>query len=137
MTKTLAVEWASSGIRVNSVAPGIIFSSSAAANYGDSGLLVSTAPRIPAKRLGTPEEIAAAVLFLLSPASSYITGETLKVDGGSSIFTVNWEVSDHENMPAFAGDSGPKFEGGLSDSPFHKLAKVSESYNNPSRNSKL
>ena len=68
------------------MAPGIIWSSTAAANYtgANEGLLEGMRPSVPAKRLGTPEEVSAAVCFLLSPAAAYITGANLPVDGGSS-----------------------------------------------------
>ena len=76
ITKSLAVEWAPSGIRINAVAPGIIYSDTAAANYADPSYMTGTAPLIPAKRLGTVEEVSGCVAFLLSPAASYITGNS-------------------------------------------------------------
>jgi 3-oxoacyl-[acyl-carrier protein] reductase len=80
MTKTVARELAGRKVTANSVAPGFIESEMTAA----LGELVTdeAKKRIPAKRLGTAEEVAAAVLFLASPAASYITGCTLTVDGG-------------------------------------------------------
>ena len=57
MTKTLAVEWAASGTRVNNVAPGVIYSKSAAANYPDPSFLTAAGKHSPAQRLGTPEEV--------------------------------------------------------------------------------
>lgn len=95
MTKTLSVEWAASGVRVNSVAPGVIYSASALSNYDDPTLFQQYIPHIPAKRLGTPEEVSAAVLFLLSPAGGFITGETIRVDGGSSLFSQAWPIPPH------------------------------------------
>ncbi len=82
----MAVEWISSGVRVNAVAPGTIFSQTARDNYAFD-VFEMAKPHIPAKRLGTPEEIAASVCFLLSPAAAYITGTTLTVDGGSSLYS--------------------------------------------------
>ena len=80
LTKTVARELAGRKVTANSVAPGFIESEMTAA-LGD--LVTDEAKkRIPAKRLGTAEEVAAAVLFLASPAASYITGCTLTVDGG-------------------------------------------------------
>lgn len=80
----MAVELAPSGINVNALCPGIIESDSSAFFYS-TGLvapLEKVVPRIPKQRLGTVQEVADCVLFLLSPASEYVTGTTLVVDGG-------------------------------------------------------
>ncbi len=104
ITKSLAVEWAHLGIRVNSVAPGTIHSSGIE-TYDPSfqQVFYSMAGNIPAQRLGTEEEVSAAVMFLLSPAAAFITGETMRVDGGGSLWRLNWEVPPHEKMPPFGG----------------------------------
>ena len=81
LTKSLAVEWADSGIRVNAVAPGVIYSDTAAANYADKNMFQKAVSAIPAGRLGAPSEVSAAVCFLLSPGGAYISGATLQVDG--------------------------------------------------------
>lgn len=101
LTKSLAMEWASDGVRVNAVAPGVIFSESAAANYPSADFLTRLAGRIPWKRLGTPSEVSAAAVFLLSDATaSYITGTTLRVDGACPLNgPVAWQVPEHENAP--------------------------------------
>ncbi|XP_041935777.1 peroxisomal trans-2-enoyl-CoA reductase [Alosa sapidissima] len=101
LTKTLAIEWAANGVRVNSVAPGTIISKTAVENYKDFGptLFKMSIPFSPAKRLGVPEEISPAVCFLLSPAASYISGETLKVDAGQSLYHSMWEIPDHNSWP--------------------------------------
>ena len=79
-TKSLAKELASRGITVNAVAPGFIDTDmTRALNDEQRAALLK---RIPAGRLGKPEDVAAAVLFLVSPQSAYITGETLHVNGG-------------------------------------------------------
>jgi len=103
LTKTLAVEWAADGIRVNAVAPGSsIHSDTAAANYGDQKVFEKAKPGVPAKRLGTPEEISAAVCFLLSPAASFISGETLKVDAAGSLYSpLMWQIPEHSKLPAY------------------------------------
>ncbi|MDR0629839.1 MAG: 3-oxoacyl-[acyl-carrier-protein] reductase [Treponema sp.] len=80
LTKSLAQETASRGIRVNAVAPGFIDSDMTRTlpEQAKQKLL----DHIPLKRLGTPEDVAAAILFLASDASGYITGQVLAVDGG-------------------------------------------------------
>ncbi|MBX2926574.1 MAG: SDR family oxidoreductase [Saprospiraceae bacterium] len=84
LTKSLAVEWSRYGIRVNAVAPGII-QSSGLDNYPPQ-LLQGLSDKIPMKRLGSVAEAAWPILFLAGPAASYITGETLYVDGGSRLW---------------------------------------------------
>lgn len=84
LTRSLALEWASHGIRVNALAPGAVPTKNASGNLGFAAedaqerLLAS----IPLQRFGTPEEMALHALWLCSPASSYVTGECLVVDGG-------------------------------------------------------
>ncbi|XP_042337167.1 peroxisomal trans-2-enoyl-CoA reductase-like, partial [Plectropomus leopardus] len=94
LTKSLAIEWAASGVRVNAVAPGTIFSKTAMENYKELGptIFKMAAPFSPAKRLGVPEEISSSVCFLLSPAASFISGATLRVDAGQSLYHSMWEI---------------------------------------------
>lgn len=80
-TVGLAREVATEGIRVNAVAPGLTDTGLHAAN-GEPGRLQRLMPSIPMQRAGQPEEIAEAVLWLLSPAASYVTGAILNVGGG-------------------------------------------------------
>ena len=80
MTKALALEVASRNITVNAVAPGMIDTDMTRAI--SSGAQEDWAARIPLKRLGTPDDIAAAVLFLASDEAAYITGQVIAVNGG-------------------------------------------------------
>lgn len=77
----LAREVAAEDIRVNAVAPGLIETGLHAAN-GQPGRLERLRPSVPMQRAGTPDEIAGAVLWLLSPAASYVTGSILEIGGG-------------------------------------------------------
>ncbi|XP_016121838.1 peroxisomal trans-2-enoyl-CoA reductase-like, partial [Sinocyclocheilus grahami] len=80
---------------------GTIISKTAMENYKDIGptMFKMSVPFSPAKRLGVPEEVSPAVCFLLSPAASYITGATLKVDAGQSLYHSVWEIPDHTAWP--------------------------------------
>jgi len=82
-TRALAVELAGRNVTVNAVAPGFIETDMSEAVRNKAGDLIKK--MIPAKRLGKPEDIAAAVLFLAGPASSYLTGQVITVDGGLSL----------------------------------------------------
>lgn len=82
MTKSLAVELAPHRIRVNTVAPTFVRTPMTAAALDDDEFAASITARIPLGRLGTPEEVAAAVLFLAAPTSSLVTGTSIIVDGG-------------------------------------------------------
>lgn len=88
MTKTLAVEWSKYHIRVNAIAPGII-QSSGLENYPPD-MLKNITDHIPAKRLGTVEEVGNMCLYLASPMADYITGETLYIDGGQRLWGDNF-----------------------------------------------
>lgn len=83
MTQTLAVEWGDYGININAIAPGII-NTSGIDNYSPDNMK-TLVERLPIKRMGTPQELAAAVAFLLSPGGDFITGITLEVDGGEHL----------------------------------------------------
>jgi len=87
MTRTLAAEWGSRGIRVNAVAPGIMATEGASRNlkFGDAATQQQLAESIPAGRLARLEEVAAAIVYLCSPAAEYITGTCLTIDGGISL----------------------------------------------------
>jgi NAD(P)-dependent dehydrogenase (short-subunit alcohol dehydrogenase family) len=81
MTRTFASEWAEHGIRVNIVRPGATYTALTADIYTPE-VLAALALRVPMGRPAQPEEIASAVLYLLSPESSYLTGTAIDVDGG-------------------------------------------------------
>ncbi|CAM4533609.1 unnamed protein product [Lepidochelys kempii] len=124
LTKSLAIEWAHSGVRINSVAPGVIFSETAVANYKELGeeMFKNYIQKIPAKRLGIPEEVSPTVCFLLSPAASFITGETVKVDAGQSLYSSTWEIPDHNRWPsAPEGDNSKALRKMLSGKTASKL----------------
>lgn len=82
MTETLAIEYAPMGINVNAIAPGAIDTPMASSADIPPDMMQKILDPIPLKRMGKPEEIAAAVVFLASEEASYITGATLYVDGG-------------------------------------------------------
>lgn len=82
ITKALANEWASSGVQVNAVAPGYFETDNTEALRADAKRSSEILGRIPAGRWGQPQDLAGAVVFLASPASDYINGHVLVVDGG-------------------------------------------------------
>lgn len=85
LTKVLALEWASAGIRVNTVSPTFVRTELTAATLARPKWAAELLSRIPLGRFGEPEEIAAAVTFLLSDAAALITGHNLVIDGGYTI----------------------------------------------------
>lgn len=103
LTQTLALEWAQYNIRVNAVAPGLINSSGLKTYPAEiQAGLQAVANDIPARRMGTESEVAAATTFLLSPAAAFISGETLKLDGAGSLYRLQgYVIPEHEAWPAF------------------------------------
>ena len=97
MTMSLAVEWAPHKILVNAVAPGTILSSGM--NAYPAAILERSWQVIPMKRLGRVEDIAQAVAYLLSPAADFITGETLKIDGGGSLWNSDFPLPEASQSP--------------------------------------
>lgn len=86
LTKTLALEYAQKGIRVNAVAPGTILTPMNQTLIDDEQKRAIVASHIPLGRVGFPEEIASVVCFLASEEASYITGQTIYVDGGLTLY---------------------------------------------------
>ncbi len=82
LTRNLGQSWASEGIRVNGIAPGLVNTKLTRVTTEDPARLEATLQRIPLGRLGTVEEMAGVALFLASPLSTYMVGQTLLVDGG-------------------------------------------------------
>jgi 3-oxoacyl-[acyl-carrier protein] reductase len=82
LTRTLGEAWAENGIRVNGIAPGLVDTKMTKVTTANPKRLEGALERIPLRRLGTPADMAGAALFLASPLSSYIVGQTLIVDGG-------------------------------------------------------
>lgn len=82
LTKALANEWAGQGVNVNAIAPGYIATDNTEALRNDKERYDAILGRIPQGRWGTPEDFAGPIVFLSSPASDYVSGEILTVDGG-------------------------------------------------------
>lgn len=97
LTKTLAVEWAMHGIRVNAVAPGVI-KTSGTAQYPPDLLALST-KHIPLKRMGGEEEVSHLIVYLCSPQADYVTGQVMLIDGGQSLWSSPWIIPD--DLPQF------------------------------------
>lgn len=82
MTKSLSIDWADRGVRVNTVAPGYFETDLTSGLQSNAGLAGRVIDHTPLGRFGVPQEVVGACLFLASPAASYITGHSLRVDGG-------------------------------------------------------
>ena len=137
-TETASVEWASAGVRVNAVAPGWILSSGLDTYPPEMMQHFKLLRRaVPAQRLGTEAEVSAAVVFLLSPAAAFISGETVRVDGaapnarlaspwsamvrilsgkvGGTVDEPGWPLPDHDKSKPWDGfhlSRRPKVLGG-------------------------
>lgn len=85
LCKTLGAAWAEDNIRVNGIAPGLVATKLTKVTTDNDKRRAGAIARIPARRLGTPDDMAGPTLFLASPHASYINGQTLIVDGGLSL----------------------------------------------------
>lgn len=106
-TRTLSVEWAARGIRLNTVAPGYIASSGIKRYPQGLNLIQQMQTNVPMKRLGSCDEVAWLVAFLHSPAGAYITGQTLTIDGGKELWGDYWPIPDPDPMPPVEVPSEP------------------------------
>jgi citronellol/citronellal dehydrogenase len=104
LTKTAAVEWAASGVRVNAVAPGWIASAGLDTYKGPVREMIPKLKKhVPLRRLGTESEVSATICFLLSPGAAFITGVTLAIDGGAPLDTPLFPIPDHKRSVPFDG----------------------------------
>jgi citronellol/citronellal dehydrogenase len=105
LTKTAAVEWAKSGVRVNAVAPGWIMSSGMDTYQGDfrKHVIPMLGSKVPLKRMGTESEVSAVICFLLSQGAAFVSGVTVRIDGAASLGTPIFPLVDHQNSEPYNG----------------------------------
>jgi citronellol/citronellal dehydrogenase len=104
LTQTMAVEWAGQGVRVNAIAPGWIASSGLDTYEGPARAIIPNLSKsVLMQRLGTESEVSAAICFLLSEAAAFITGETLRVDGGAPLWNPMFPTAPHDRSTSFDG----------------------------------
>ncbi|PKO90581.1 MAG: 2,4-dienoyl-CoA reductase [Betaproteobacteria bacterium HGW-Betaproteobacteria-12] len=113
LTESAASEWAPAGVRINAVAVGGVASSGFDTYTPEAQReILKFPPTIPMQRYGTVSEVSAAIVFLLSPGASFITGSCIRVDGGAPNARSCWiELKPHQKARAFNGfhlDSPPK-----------------------------
>ena len=82
LTRTLAVEWARHNIQVNAIAPGWFLTPMNAQAFADEKIRARLLREVPARRVGRAEELGPLVVYLASPASDFMTGEVVFIDGG-------------------------------------------------------
>lgn len=103
-TKTAAYEWGHAGVRINAVAPGWV-ASSGMDTYPDAmkNMIRSLKDHVPLQRIATEAEIASAIVFLLSPGASFISGNTIRIDGAASQGTRAWTLGKAKNSESYNG----------------------------------
>ncbi|MCB1391578.1 MAG: SDR family oxidoreductase, partial [Rhodobacteraceae bacterium] len=117
LSETAACEWAHSGVRVNSLAPGGIASSGFDTYPPElQARLLEYPAQVPMQRYGTESEIAAGIVFLLSPAAAFITGTCLRIDGGApnrrQTWTGRYPATNVKEFNGFHRGVKPKVLGG-------------------------
>jgi citronellol/citronellal dehydrogenase len=104
LSETAACEWAASGVRVNTVAPGGIASSGFDTYAPEAqAKILEFPPTVPLQRFGTEAEVSSAIVYLLSPGAAYITGTCTRVDGGTPNARGTWKLQPHKRSQAFEG----------------------------------
>jgi citronellol/citronellal dehydrogenase len=104
-TETAAIEWASSGVRVNAVAPGYVASSGM--DHYDPVFAKEVIPKLrelaPLKRMAEEAEVSSAIVYLLSEGAAFITGDCIKIDGGSSLGAKAFPLMTHQRSKPYQG----------------------------------
>lgn len=105
LTKTAAVEWGKSGVRVNCVAPGWIISSGMDTYSGPVAefIIPNLSSNVPLQRMGTESEVSSAIVYLLSDAANFVSGMTVRIDGAASQGTRVFPLSSAENSESYNG----------------------------------
>lgn len=104
LTQTAAVEWAPAGVRVNAVAPGWVASAGLDTYEGPvKAMIPKLRDAVPLRRLATEAEVSAAICFLLSEAAAFVTGETIRVDGGAPLASLHWPSPAKARSEAYEG----------------------------------
>jgi NAD(P)-dependent dehydrogenase (short-subunit alcohol dehydrogenase family) len=85
LTEQMALEWGPSGVRVNAVAPGLVSGTRFSASSTDEAVQAKRQPIVPLRRTGRAEDVAPVVVFLMTDAARYVTGQVIRVDGGLGI----------------------------------------------------